>query len=117
MFDIYWNSHRKMFSVRHKGRVVKHAHSVNAFDAVFVVQPAGQSKVRATGQKNIHAFVRCRGVEYLEPGAPPLMFRKHRVRYDPYVNDSFVIAATGEEVIAAESVSLRIRNTYPEILV
>ncbi len=115
MFDIYWNSHRKMFSVRHKGRVVKHAHSVNAFDAIFVVQPAGQRKVRATGQKNIHAFVRCRDVEYLEPGAPPLIFRKSKVRYDPYVNDTFVLG--DEPIIHAESVSLRVRHEHPEILV
>ena len=115
MYEIYWTSHRKMFSIRHKGKVIDHAHSVNAFGAEFIVQPAGQRRVRETGHKTIHAFVRCREVETLEPGAPPLIFRKNKVRYDPKVNDTFVCA--DEPIYAADAVSLRIHNRHPEILV
>lgn len=115
MYEIYWNLHRKMFSIRHKGRVISHAHSVNAFDAKFVVQPAGQRRVRATGHKTIHAFVRCREIEILEAGAPPVMFLKHRVHYDPKINDTFVTERS--PITWAHVVSLRIRNNHPEILV
>lgn len=115
MYEIYWNLHRKMFSVRLKGRVIEHAHSINAFDAVFAVRPAGQRRVRETGHKTVHAFVRCLGIEVLEPTAPPLIFRKNKVRYDPYVNDTFV--CNDEPIYMADAVSLRIRNKHPEILV
>ena len=115
MYEIYWNLHRKMFSIRHKGRVISHAHSVNAFDAKFVIQPAGQRRVRATGYKTVHAFVRCRDIETLEAGAPPVMFLKHRVHYDPKINDTFVCA--DEPIYAADAVSLRIHNRHPELLV
>jgi len=115
MYEIYWNSHRKMFSVRHKGKVVGHAHSINIPNAKFVVQPAGQRRVRETGQKNIHAFVKGDEFELLEHGAPPVMFLKHRVHYDPKVNDTFVTERG--PIHWADMVSLRIRNNHPEILV
>lgn len=115
MYEIYWNSHRKMFSIRENGRVVGHAASINAIDAKFVVRPAGQRKVRETGQKNIHAFVKCNEFELLEHGAPPVMFLKHRVNYDPKINDTF--ETERGPITWADVVSLRIRNNHPEILV
>lgn len=57
--EIYWNLHRKCFSVRVGGRVVAHADAfIMARSVAFVVQPAGNAKVRRTGKKNVHAFVR-----------------------------------------------------------
>lgn len=114
-YSIYWNSHRQMFSIKHEGKVVHHAHSVNAFDAKLVVQPAGQRRVRETGHKTVHAFVRAPYIEILEPTAPPMMFHKRKISYDPRVNDTFVM---GEEPIhQAESVSMRVRNKRPELLI
>lgn len=115
-YEIYWNLHRKKFSVRHGGRVIAHAESVNAFDATFVVRPGGQRRVRETGKKNVHAFVKTDLVEVLEAGAPPIIFRKTKVKYDPRVNDTFV-DPDNNPVFHAGAVSLRIRNSHPEILV
>ena len=115
MYEIYWNSHRKMFSVRQRGRVVGHAQSINAINATFVVRPAGQRRVRETGRKNVHAFVKCDEFEMLEPGAPPVMFLRQAVHYDPKINDTFVTERS--PVSWADIVSLRIRNNHPEILV
>lgn len=115
-YEIYWNTHRDLFSVRQNGRVVGHAHSVNAFNARFVVQPAGQRKVRETGKKTVHAFVRTDELELLEPGAPPMIFKTRAVRYDPKTMDGFQLS-DGTPVYAEEAVSLRIRNNHPEILV
>lgn len=56
--DVYWNVHLKMYSIRSKGVVIGHAKAVLVRDAEFVVQPAGNAKVRATGRKVVHAFVR-----------------------------------------------------------
>jgi hypothetical protein len=58
MSEIYWNSHKKLFSVRNKGLVTDHVSSGFMKKPEFVVQPAGREKVLKTGQKNVHAFIR-----------------------------------------------------------
>lgn len=115
MYEIYWNSHRRMFSIRKKGIVVGHAYSINAIHARFVVRLAGQRRVRETGRKNVHAFVKCDEFELLEAGAPPVMFTRQRVTYDPMTTDTF---ETERGIVTwADMVSLRIRNGHPEILI
>ena len=87
--EVYRNLHKGCFSVRalsgeNKGRVIDHVHSITLTDATFVVQPAGRDRVLREGRKNVHAFVR--GIITTEPferGLP--------VRYDPYLNDAFVV--------------------------
>jgi len=61
--EVYFNLHRKVWSVRalegrNKGRVIVHAERVILRDAKFVVQQAGRDKVVREQRKNIHAFVR-----------------------------------------------------------
>ena len=56
--DVYWNLHRKCFSIRHKGVVVAHATEVLIRDGEYVVQPSGRTRARETGHKVVHAFVR-----------------------------------------------------------
>lgn len=60
MTDIYWNSHKGLFSVREKGKVIGHAERVLIDEPQFVVSEAGRQRVLASGQKNVHAFVRGR---------------------------------------------------------
>ena len=56
--EVYYNLHRHLFSIRHKGKVIGHRRYVSLSDVTFAVQPAGRKKVLETGQKNVHAFVR-----------------------------------------------------------
>ena len=56
--EAYYDLHDGLFSVRQNGLVVVHADNVWLTDCRFSVQPAGNAKVRATGVKNVHAFVR-----------------------------------------------------------
>lgn len=61
--SVYFNLHRKLFSIRaeegpSKGRVIGHAEAVTLDDVTYHVGKAGQAKVRATGKKNVHATVR-----------------------------------------------------------
>lgn len=108
-YEIYWNLHRRKFSIRQDGRVIGHVDSINAFETRLVVQPAGRERVRRTGKKNVHAFVRARYVEVLEPGAPHMMFARTRVTYNPYTHEQF------EPIQMAEAVSLRARDGHAEI--
>jgi hypothetical protein len=57
--EVYWNLHKDCWSVRYpNGRVFMHAKHVVLKDVQWVVQPAGRTRVRAEGKKNVHAFAR-----------------------------------------------------------
>jgi hypothetical protein len=56
--EAYYDLHDGLFSVRQNGLVVVHADNVWLTDCKFAVQPAGNAKVRSTGVKNVHAYVR-----------------------------------------------------------
>lgn len=84
--DVYWNFHKRVFSVRYRGRVIAHATRVFLYGCTFVVQKAGRERVRREGRKNVHAMVRgvlIPGYDY--PHVPVL-----DVRYNPFRNDTFV---------------------------
>ena len=59
---VYFNLHRKMFSIKAlegpmKGRVVAHRHTVLVNDATFKVSEAGRQRVIREQRKNVHAGV------------------------------------------------------------
>ena len=58
--DVYFNLHRKCWSVRDRAtrRVVAHAAQVVLSDVTFRVSAAGNARVRREGRKNVHAFAR-----------------------------------------------------------
>ena len=87
--EVYRNLHKNCYSVRaltgdNKGLVIDHVRSITLKDATFIVQPAGRNKVLREKRKNVHAFVRGYTTdESITHGMP--------VRYDPYLNDAFII--------------------------
>ena len=114
---VYWNLHKKCFSVQSckTGRVVGHANNVNIADAKFVVRKAGQAKVRREGKKNVHAFV----VGYISNDhVDPISDEwslSQRVTYNPYMNDTFVFANTQEPVLESKVATLGIWQGKPSI--
>ena len=111
--DVYRNLHTATWSMidRTIGRVVQHPIEVAIKNATFVVQPAGNAKVRRTRKKHVHAFVRGQHVVLLDyRGAPctPESVRRTGVRltYNPYKHTAFVDADTEQPVKEAELVAL-----------
>jgi len=112
--EIYFNLHKKVFSIRNKGKVVEHATAVTVIYPKFIVQPAGRAKVLRDKVKNVHAFVRTNSMwtvetdlnyEFCEPFLP-----KERVKYNPYTAGTFVSCDTGDAVYQAEIAYLTIDN-------
>lgn len=99
--EVFWNLHKNCWSVRRKGRLWFHATTLILKDAKFAVQPAGNRKVRETGRKNVHAFVRGTivGIDQIMPA-----FRR-AVRYNPFKDTTFVLA-NGEPVFTADRVAM-----------
>jgi hypothetical protein len=94
--EVYWNLHKKCWSVRHKGKVIKHCSCIRLRDVQWVVQPGGQARVRKQGRKNVHAFARGtlqRFDQALDCHRDEGYQSCIELRYNPYINDSFVCAA------------------------
>ena len=94
--DIYWNLHKLCWSIRYRGKVIAYAREVTLADARWVVQPAGQARVRREKRKNVHAFARGRLIEFTpvgeraaEPRAQAVDECTTSVRYDPETMDTF----------------------------
>jgi len=56
--DVYFNVTKKVFSIRKDGVVIAHRSNLFLTHSKFIVRESGQKRVRETGHKNVHAFVR-----------------------------------------------------------
>jgi hypothetical protein len=93
--EVYFNLHKKTFSVRNckTGLVIAHTDNIWVEDPVFVVRKAGREKVLRERKKNVHAFVRGTWMpDLLVEDASKLHHREvsKEVTYNPYKYDSFV---------------------------
>ncbi len=112
-FKIYYNSTRKLFSVKDSktGKVV--ARERNIFighGCQLKVSAKGNARVRRTHKKTPHAFIECGGYTNfslfgVEPGARPF-------RYNPYLNETFV-DYDGNAVLEFREVWLSIHGDKP----
>ena len=107
--EVYYNLHKRCLSVRHRGKVIKHAKSVILRDASFRVQPAGRERVLKQKRKNVHAYVAGDLVESFWFTQPSTRIWKHKqaVTYNPYKHKTFVDRRTGKPVTEAKHVLIQ----------
>ena len=112
--DVYRNLHTKTWSVVHRpaGRVQSHPQEVAITQATLVVQPAGNATVRKTRQKLVHAYVRGYAPDPWGAVSADSYMRMvggewQRITYNPYENDTFVLADTNAPVVKADWVVLK----------
>jgi len=88
MVEIYWNITKKCWSIRDAKtkRVVDHTHCYMLTDVTFVVQPAGNARVRREKRKNVHAWAKGTAAKYRAGSWPPWRL----TTYNPYKNTTFV---------------------------
>lgn len=109
--DAYLNLNRDCISIRSResedyGTVVAHRPRLTVVNAEFVVQPAGRERVRETGVKNVHAFVRGEWDDSVK------VMDGEKVTYNPYEYDSFVHAESEEPVARAEATNVTKKGVY-----
>ena len=128
--QVYFNLHKRLFSVQQSGKVYAHADCVMMENVRFNVSKAGQRKVRETGRKNVRARVSGYPGEYDSVIVGPELVDYIRITveslkamgwntatYNPYKNDTFVDAVTGEALHDASRVLMFTReNAGPVIL-
>ena len=89
---VYWNLHRKVWSVKaldgpFKGRVFKHAEKITLRYATGKVSLAGNARVRREGKKNVHAGI----VGFIGARDPFVQIDDPiSITYNPYKDTSFV---------------------------
>ena len=83
---VYFNLHKKVYSVRQSGRIVEHTKHLILKDCRFLVGQAGRKKVLQEQRKNVHAGVS----GYITDRVPNVPESSCEVTYNPYKYDSFV---------------------------
>ena len=113
MVYVYYNLHKKVWSVRHTdtGLVGCHSDTVVLLNAEFKVSEAGRQRVLREQRKNVHAGVKgCLGG--FDTCKFDLKNDLTEVTYNPYLYDNFVIKATGEKVVRAKLVVMHNKRVY-----
>jgi hypothetical protein len=91
--EVYWNRHRRCWSVRcaRTRRVLRHESQLALRDCTMHVSTAGRLRVLREGRRNVHAWIR--GTPTDSEGRAEMP-----IRYNPYETIGFVNTATGEVV-------------------
>ena len=110
--EVYWNLHKKCWSVRHKGKVIAHERAVDLFDVTWVVQPAGNARVRREKRKNVHAFARG---TLAEDGV--ILYSSdicfvNIVKYNPYEDTTFMRGFEGKTLTKSKYARLATLTEY-----
>jgi hypothetical protein len=116
---VYFNLHKKVFSVRalegaEKGLVVAHVDRLVIDNPEFVVSAAGRQRVLREQKKNVHAGVRgiwtawVNGIEEWD--------HLTAVTYNPYLYSTFVDKATLAPVHTARFAVLDNRRIFAEVI-
>jgi len=118
--EVYYNLHKNVFSVRHKGKVIAWGNRVTIENPEYVVREKGRQKVLEEGRKNVHAFVRgtLSDINNFKFGKIQQRLSEPReVTYNPYKYDSFVDGSTYQPVKKSKWARLiKKGNDKPRIL-
>ena len=114
--EVYRNLNFGCFSVRalggkHKGLVIDHVIQITLQNASFVVQPAGNRRVKAEKRKNVHAFVCGQLVETYGStipwhGGKKIFSNDFQVVYNPYKYKTFIKKDSGESILESYKYTL-----------
>lgn len=96
--SVYWNLHKKCWSVKRARKPVEHAVSLVLAGCTFRVWESGRQRVLREKKKHVHAFACGTPVGPAGPGLAPYLVP---VSYNPYKAGHFYRKDTGERVDAA----------------
>jgi|TARA_R110002096_G_scaffold271682_1_gene465422 hypothetical protein len=103
---VYFNLHKKVWSVRQDGKIVEHTKYIMLKDARYLVGQAGRKKVLEEKRKNVHAGVSGYVVDRV-PNVPDFCTTVH---YNPYKNETFISHATERPMVWSPHVVMDCRH-------
>ena len=109
---IYFNLHKKMFSVKNlkTGLVIAHVNNICLREATFKVSEQGRQRVVKERVKNVHAGVTGYIIQEI-PSQVPM----RKARYNPYSVSTFIDKESSEPVFNAEIVIFEVHSMVPTI--
>ena len=112
---VYWNLHKLIWSIVSckSGLVIDYKKYLTLRDGYYTIWESGQKRVREEGKKNVHAFAA--GRYSLKNGLAAYTKGARKVTYNPYVNETFVFAETGEPVTDAYVVTMGTWQGKPSV--
>ena len=113
--NVYFNLHKRLFSVTQGGRVVAHSDGLALSNVRFLVGKAGQDKVRRTGRKNVHAKVSGYIATHVHAIHIPRLIQENGWRkayYNPYETDTFIDYADRLPLNKADVVRLTMAEVW-----
>jgi hypothetical protein len=112
--EVYFNLHKKMYSIRDKatGLVVAHANEVILMDATFKVSEAGRQRVLTEKKKNVHAFVVGKFAHAGYRIDTSAMHNFESAYYNPYKTSCFRDTKSGAALKGAEIVHCQDKQAY-----
>ena len=93
---VYFNLHKKVWSVRQSGKIVEHTKDIMLKDCRFLVSKAGQEKVRREKKKNVHAGVSGYVVDNIPEDN---IYSEAHLTYNPYKYNGFVAINDPYEIV------------------
>lgn len=99
---VYYNLHKKCWSIKHKNKVIGYADTVLLKDCSFQVSETGRKRVLRERKKNVHAGVTGTLV------ASDVVRRKYKtcVTYNPYKRGSFYEVDSKKKVLQSKETYL-----------
>jgi len=110
---VYFNLHKKVWSVRQSGRVVEHTKNIMLKDCRFLVSEAGRKRVLREKKKNVHAGVS----GYVVDSIPEYkVYSEAKITYNPYKHKGFVAINDPYEIVEyADYVQMECGDVTPSV--
>ena len=90
-YYIYWNLHKKCFSVKYQGKVIAHRDSISVSGAEFRVSEKGRQRVLREKRKSVHAYIVADEIENVSKSDRfHTLLDGFEVTYNPYKHTQFV---------------------------
>ncbi len=110
--DIYYNLHKKILSVRHKGKVVGHCKTAFVKDVKFVVNKGGRERVLKQKRKNVHAYIRGNYIDGDHISNYLYGYDWIEIGYNPYKFGHFYNKSDSSPVYVADMVCIIGKSIY-----
>ena len=110
---VYFNLHKKVWSVRQSGKVVQHTNSIMLKDCRFLVSKAGREKVLREKKKNVHAGIS----GYVVDSIPDIVYEScTHLAYNPYKYKGFVAINDPYEIVErSDYVHMECENEHTSV--
>lgn len=121
---IYFNLHKKVFSIKYKGKVIAYSNFIHVTAPTFKVLESGRNRVIKEKRKNVHAFV-VGAIEKIKKMSTNEFITQitdqidqwQKVTYNPYQSNHFYLSESHEKIVGADEAYLYVENNKAYIRV